>query len=81
MLDSIPYISAGLRLTMTAVATHYVSLDKVLDLKIEEAKFLRLFRFMLQYCENVKSNASLDRNRWEESVDLTKELMKKVSTI
>ena len=81
MLDSVPDISAGLRLTMAIVAAHYVSLDKIGELDIQEGKFLRLFRFVLQYCENVKLNASLDRNRWEESADLAKELMKKVSTI
>ena len=75
MLDSIPSICSGLRLTAVIVASHYVSLDKLDDLNIKENKVLKLFRFILQYCENVKSNSSLNKNRSEESAQLTKELM------
>ncbi len=81
MLDSVPCLSAALRLIVIIAAAHYVSLDAPLARKLLDDRTVKLYRALLRCAENIRTNCGVDRNRWEESVQLCQDLMQRVGTL
>ncbi|CAH1792844.1 unnamed protein product [Owenia fusiformis] len=68
MLQIIPVLSLGLRLTFLLTLHFYLSLDTSTICNKTSIKALKM---ALQYCEKLLTLTHIEKNRWQESVLLT----------
>ncbi|NWZ89637.1 EMARD protein, partial [Nesospiza acunhae] len=82
MLSSIKFLSPVLRLillliTLELVSVHSVSKKNPFDYQ----QYLKFLKSVLQYTENLVTYTSPDKNKWDETMELTKKTLIKIKKI
>ncbi|XP_064621815.1 endoplasmic reticulum membrane-associated RNA degradation protein-like isoform X2 [Lineus longissimus] len=78
-LDSVPVLSIGLRLVLLIVLNIYQDLDMWASMERKtQHDHLKLLKSLNQYCENIVSFSSSDKNRWDEACGLTDKIISQV---
>uniref|UniRef100_A0A8C9MIY6 ER membrane associated RNA degradation n=1 Tax=Serinus canaria TaxID=9135 RepID=A0A8C9MIY6_SERCA len=82
MLNSIKFLSPVLRLillmiTLELVSVHSVSKKNPFDYQ----QYLKFLKSVLQYTENLVTYTSPDKNKWDETMELTKKTLIKIKKI
>ncbi|XP_077638229.1 endoplasmic reticulum membrane-associated RNA degradation protein isoform X2 [Lonchura striata] len=82
MLNSIKFLSPVLRLillliTQELVSVHFVCKKNPFDYQ----QYLKFLKSVLQYTENLVTYTSLEKNKWDETIELTKNTLIKIRKI
>ncbi|XP_074662360.1 endoplasmic reticulum membrane-associated RNA degradation protein-like [Tubulanus polymorphus] len=75
MLDSITFISIGLKLVMIHTFQIIKNASSGSYRTLPHERILRLAKHILKYSENIASHTNVEKNRWEEAVILTESLL------
>ncbi|MEE6475438.1 hypothetical protein FKM82_010746 [Ascaphus truei] len=79
MLSSIQVLSPILRLVMTLVTGDLHNIHRILEMTPSEyQEYLKHIKSVLQYTENLAIYTSLEKNRWDESIELTRRILLKI---
>ncbi|XP_075453147.1 endoplasmic reticulum membrane-associated RNA degradation protein isoform X3 [Ascaphus truei] len=79
MLSSIQVLSPILRLVMTLVTGDLHNIHRILEMTPSEyQEYLKHIKLVLQYTENLAIYTSLEKNRWDESIELTRRILLKI---
>uniref|UniRef100_A0A4W3GQW9 ER membrane associated RNA degradation n=1 Tax=Callorhinchus milii TaxID=7868 RepID=A0A4W3GQW9_CALMI len=79
MLNSIDFLHSVLNLFMLLLTVELLNVQRVSEKTSSECHhYLKFLKSMLQYTENMVTCTSPDKNKWDESWDLTKKILLKV---
>ncbi|XP_059697518.1 endoplasmic reticulum membrane-associated RNA degradation protein isoform X3 [Haemorhous mexicanus] len=82
MLNSIKFLSPVLRLILLLVTLELVSVHSVSKKNpFDYQQYLKFLKSVLQYTENLVTYTSPDKNKWDETMELTKKTLIKIKKI
>nr|XP_014125413.1 endoplasmic reticulum membrane-associated RNA degradation protein isoform X2 [Zonotrichia albicollis] len=82
MLNSIKFLSPVLRLVLLLITLELVSVHSVCKKNpFDYQQYLKFLKSVLQYTENLVTYTSPDKNKWDETMELTKKTLIKIQKI
>ncbi|XP_066402806.1 endoplasmic reticulum membrane-associated RNA degradation protein isoform X2 [Molothrus aeneus] len=82
MLNSIKFLSPVLRLILLLITVELVSVHSVCKKNpFDYQQYLKFLKSVLQYTENLVTYTSPDKNKWDETMELTKKTLIKIKKI
>ncbi|NXI80571.1 EMARD protein, partial [Rhipidura dahli] len=82
MLSSIKFLSPVLRLILLLITLELVSVHSVCKKNpFEYQHYLKFLKSVLQYTENLVTYTSTEKNKWDESMELTNKILIKIRKI
>ncbi|NWR14782.1 EMARD protein, partial [Emberiza fucata] len=82
MLSSIKFLSPVLRFILLLIALELVSVHSVCKKNpFDYQQYLKFLKSVLQYTENLVTYTSPDKNKWDETIELTKKTLIKIKKI
>ncbi|XP_064270009.1 endoplasmic reticulum membrane-associated RNA degradation protein isoform X2 [Passer domesticus] len=82
MLNSIKFLSPVLRLILLLITLELIGIHSVCKKNpFDYQQYLKFLKSVLQYTENLVTYTSPDKNKWDETVELTKKTLIKIRKI
>ncbi|NXN32647.1 EMARD protein, partial [Nycticryphes semicollaris] len=82
MLNSIKFLSPVLRLILVLITLELVNVHLVCEQNpFDYQQYLKFFKSVLQYTENLVTYTSTEKNKWDETVELTNKALLKIRKI
>ncbi|NXY56037.1 EMARD protein, partial [Callaeas wilsoni] len=82
MLNSIKFLSPVLRLMLLLITLELVSVHSVCEKNPSDyQQYLKFLKSVLQYTENLVTYTSPEKNKWDETMELTKKTLIKIRKI
>ncbi|NWX35033.1 EMARD protein, partial [Notiomystis cincta] len=82
MLSSIKFLSPVLRLILLLITLELVSVHSVCKKNPSDyQQYLKFLKSVLQYTENLVTYTSPEKNKWDETMELTKKILMKIRKI
>ncbi|NXF61332.1 EMARD protein, partial [Ciccaba nigrolineata] len=82
MLNSIKFLSPVLRLILVLITLELVNVHLVCKKnQFDYQQYLKFLKSVLQYTENLVTYTSLEKNKWDETTELTNKALKKIRKI
>ncbi|NXW81131.1 EMARD protein, partial [Hirundo rustica] len=82
MLNSIKFLSPVLRLILLLITLELVSVHSVRKKNpFDYQQYLKFLKSVLQYTENLVTYTSPEKNKWDETLELTKKILIKIRKI
>ncbi|NXA57804.1 EMARD protein, partial [Mohoua ochrocephala] len=82
MLHSIKFLSPALRLILLLITLELVSVHSVCKKNpFDYQQYLKFLKSVLQYTENLVTYTSPEKNKWDETVELTNKILIKIMKI
>ncbi|XP_062346181.1 endoplasmic reticulum membrane-associated RNA degradation protein [Cinclus cinclus] len=82
MLNSIKFLSPVLRLVLLLITLELLSVHSVCKKNpFDYQEYLKFLKSVLQYTENLVTYTSPDKNKWDETVELTKKTLIRIKKI
>ncbi|KAL9864491.1 endoplasmic reticulum membrane-associated RNA degradation protein isoform 3-T3 [Geothlypis trichas] len=82
MLNSIKFLSPVLRLILLLITLELVNVHSVCKKNpFDYQQYLKFLKSVLQYTENLVTYTSPDKNKWDETMELTKKTLIKIKKI
>ncbi|XP_053919567.1 endoplasmic reticulum membrane-associated RNA degradation protein isoform X1 [Cuculus canorus] len=82
MLNSIKFLSPVLRLILVLITLELVNIHLVCKkTPFDYQKYLKFLKSVLQYTENLVTYTSLEKNKWEETMELANKALMKIRKI
>ncbi|XP_018120727.1 endoplasmic reticulum membrane-associated RNA degradation protein isoform X2 [Xenopus laevis] len=81
MLYSIKILTPILRLFVMLVIVNMQNIHTILEKNlVDYQKYIKYLKSILQYAENMSSYTSFEKNRWDETIELTRRILLKITT-
>uniref|UniRef100_A0A8C8RLC1 ER membrane associated RNA degradation n=1 Tax=Pelusios castaneus TaxID=367368 RepID=A0A8C8RLC1_9SAUR len=81
MLNSIKFLSPVLRLILMLIILELINIHSVCEKNpCDYQKYLKFLKSVLQYAENLVTYTSPEKNKWDESMELTHKALLKIRT-
>ncbi|NXH10708.1 EMARD protein, partial [Bucco capensis] len=82
MLNSIKFLSPVLRLILLLITLELVNVHLVCKKNpLDYQQYLKFLKSVLQYTENLVTYTSSEKNKWDETVELTNKILSKIRKI
>ncbi|NXB41589.1 EMARD protein, partial [Eulacestoma nigropectus] len=82
MLNSIKFLSPVLRLILLLITLELVSVHSVCKKNpFDYQQYLKFLKSLLQYTENLVTHTSPEKNKWDETMELTNKILIKIRKI
>lgn len=82
MLNSIKFLSPALRLILLLITLELVSVHSVCKKNpFDYQQYLKFLKSVLQYTENLVTYTSPEKNKWDETMELTNKILIKIRKI
>ncbi|XP_010187089.1 PREDICTED: endoplasmic reticulum membrane-associated RNA degradation protein, partial [Mesitornis unicolor] len=82
MLNSIKYLSLVLRLILVLITLELVNIQLVCEKNpFDYQQYLKFLKSVLRYTENLVTYTSPEKNKWDETMELTNKALTKIRTI